>query len=384
MLSRFFFFFLIGLFPDVYIFFRHVWKKCQWRTQVLYTVFSLLCFVLLVLMFGVYSSSESVATLYETSMVMNALIAVFVAKLFFSIVDVWTLAFKSRILRRVAIGVAAFGFFTYAYGIMLGRFNMSAKYITVENKSLPQNFDGYKILHISDFHLGSLYGDEEIVSKWVDMMNAENPDVICFTGDMVSILADEMASHMDALKRLKAKDGKFAIIGNHDYGDYHKWSSMEARDANLAKTEENIRQAGFDLLLNENRTICRNGDTISVVGIENWGRPPFPQNSDLKKAETGIASSTRILLSHDPDFWEYKLEDNTDYFLTLSGHTHAMQLGIEIGDWEISPSSLKYPYWHGLYERNGIQIVVSRGIGCTAIPFRIGMSPEYVVITLKK
>ena len=245
-------------------------------------------------------------------------------------------------------------------------------------------FDGYKILHISDFHLGSLYGDEEIVSKWVDMMNAENPDVICFTGDMVSILADEMASHMDALKRLKAKDGKFAIIGNHDYGDYHKWSSMEARDANLAKTEENIRQAGFDLLLNENRTICRNGDTISVVGIENWGRPPFPQNSDLKKAETGIASSTRILLSHDPDFWEYKLEDNTDYFLTLSGHTHAMQLGIEIGDWEISPSSLKYPYWHGLYERNGIQIVVSRGIGCTAIPFRIGMSPEYVVITLKK
>ena len=376
--------FLYAIVADLYIFFRYVWRKCQWSIRILYALFSLLTYVFSVLLFRKYFITDSVAELYEIGVVLGVFLSLFVSKMLFSIVDVWTLIFKTKVLKWIAVGLTAWGFLSCMYGMMFGRFNISAKRVNVENKSLPRNFDGYKILQISDLHLSSFYGDEKIVSEWVDMMNAENPDVICFTGDMVSILADEMASHMDALKRLKAKDGKFAIIGNHDYGDYHKWSSMEARDANLAKTEKNIRQAGFDLLLNENRTICRNGDTISVVGIENWGRPPFPQNSDLKKAETGIASSTRILLSHDPDFWEYKLEDNTDYFLTLSGHTHAMQLGIEIGDWEISPSSLKYTYWHGLYERNGIQIVVSRGIGCTAIPFRIGMSPEYVVITLKK
>ena len=384
MLGRFFFLSLLAILPDIYIFFRYVWKKCQWRTQVIFTVFSLLCIVLLVLMFGLYSSSESAATLYKASMVMNALIALYVAKLLYTFVDVWTLLFNSKILRRVAFGLAALGFITYAYGVMLGRFNMSAKYITVENKSLPQHFDGYKILHISDLHLGSFYGDEETVSKWVDMMNAENPDMICFTGDIVSILADEMASHVSALKRLKAKDGKFAILGNHDYGDYHKWANEEARNANFVKTQNYVSQAGFELLLNENRTVYRNGDSISVVGVENWGQPPFPQCCDLKKAETGVASSTRILLSHDPDFWEYQLEGNNDYFLTLSGHTHAMQFGIEIGDWEISPSSLKYPYWHGLYEKNGRQIVVSRGVGCAGMPVRVGMTPEYVVITLKK
>lgn len=384
MLGRFFFLSLLAILPDIYIFLRYVWKKCQWRTQVLYTVFSLLCIVILVLMFGLYSSSESVATLYRASMVMNVLLAVFIAKLLFCIVDVWTLWFKSNALKKVAFGLAALGFLTYAYGVMLGRFNMSAKQITVENKNLPQNFDGYKILQISDFHLGCFYGNEEKVSKWVDMMNAENPDMICFTGDIVSILGDEMASHVDALKRLKAKDGKFAILGNHDYGDYHKWASVSQRNANLAKTQNYIRKAGFDLLLNENRTVYKNGESISIVGVENWGQPPFPQYCDLKKAETGVSSSTRILLSHDPDFWEYQLEGNTDYFLTLSGHTHAMQFGIEIGDWEVSPSSLKYPYWHGLYEKNGRQIVVSRGIGCAGMPVRVGMSPEYVVITLKK
>ncbi len=315
---------------------------------------------------------------------MNALLAIFISKLLFVVVDVWSLLFKTKMLRKIALGAAAFGFLTYAYGVMLGRFNISATRATVENKSLPQSFDGYKIIQISDFHLGSFYGHEETVSKWVDMMNAENPDMICFTGDIVSILADEMYSHIDALKRLKAKDGKFAIIGNHDYGDYHKWASKAHRDANLAKTEKYIRKAGFDLLLNENRTVVRNGDSISVVGVENWGRLPFPQLSDLKKAEMGNLSSTRILLSHDPDHWDYQLKDNHDYFLTLSGHTHAMQFGVEIGDWKCSPSSLKYPYWHGLYERNGDYIFVSRGLGCTAMPVRVGMSPEYVVITLKK
>ncbi len=384
MLGRFVLFCILALLPDIYIFFRYVWKKCQWRTTVLFSAFSLLCVVLLTLMFGLFSTTESGAVLYESCMVLCALLSLFVSKLLFIIVDVWTLLFKTKVLKKVAFGLAAFGFLSCAYGVMLGRFNMSAQYYTVENKSLPQAFDGYKILQISDFHLASLYRDEKVVSEWVDMMNAENPDLICFTGDIVTILADEMLPHMDALKRLKAKDGKFAILGNHDYGDYHKWETTAKRDANLARTEALVETAGFDLLLNEHRTVAKNGDTIAIVGIENWGRPPFPQDGDLEKAEAGLTIPTRILLSHDPDFWDMRLEGNNDYFLTLSGHTHAMQFGIEIGDWQVSPSSLKYPYWHGLYERDGAKIVVSRGIGCTGIPIRLGMSPEYIVITLKK
>lgn len=384
MLGRFVLFSILALLPDIYIFFRYIWKKCQWRTTVLFTVFSLLCIVLLTLMFGLFSTTESVSVLYESSMVLCALLTLFVSKLLFIVVDVWSFVFKTKVLKKVALGLSAFGFLSCAYGVMLGRFNMSAKYYTVENKSLPQAFDGYRILQISDLHLASLYGDDKVVSEWVDMMNSENPDLICFTGDIVSILSDEIIPHMDALKRLNAKDGKFAILGNHDYGDYHKWSSTAKRDANLVRTETLVKAVGFDLMLNEHRTVCKDGDTLAIVGIENWGRPPFPQDGDLKKAETGLTASARILLSHDPDFWDMQLVGNNDYFLTLSGHTHAMQFGVEIGGWEASPSSLKYPYWHGLYERDGSQIVVNRGVGCTGIPIRIGMSPEYAVITLKK
>lgn len=314
---------------------------------------------------------------------MCALFALFVGKLLFTLVDIWTLAFKTKVLNKIALGLAALGFLSCAYGVMLGRFNMTPQYVTVENKKLPHSFDGYKILHITDFHLSSLYGDKKVVSEWIDRMNAENPDMICFTGDIVSILSDEMTPFLDDLKRLKAKDRKFAIIGNHDYGYYHRWESIEKRDANLARTEELIRTVGFDLLLDENRTVYKDGDSIAVVGMENWGMSARYMKGNLSKAEEGVTAPTRILLSHDPDFWEKHPNEVKDYFLTLSGHTHAMQFGFELGDWKSSPSSLKYPYWYGLYERDGNQIFVSRGIGCTLIPIRLGMSPEYVVITLK-
>lgn len=384
MLGRFFLLSLLSILPDSYIFLRYVWKRCQWRTQVLYIVFALLCIVLMVSMFSIYVSSESALTQFQASMVMSVLFIVFIAKLFFSIVDVWTIFGSSMLLKKTAFGLAALGILTTSYGILFGRFNMSAKYATVECDSLPESFDGYKILQISDFHLVSLQGSEGKVSEWIDSMNAKNPDLICFTGDFASSIADEMTSYIEILKRLEAKDGKLAILGNHDYGDYHNWANQAKRDSNLAQLQVFVRRAGFEVLNNANRTVCRNGDSISVVGTENWGKSPFPQYSDLKKAERGALASTRILLTHDPDFWEYQLDGNNDYFLTLSGHTHAMQFGLEIGDWEVSPSVLRYPYWHGLYEKDGRQIFVTRGIGCTGLFFRIGMSPEYVVVTLKK
>ncbi len=350
----------------------------------MYAIFSLFTCVFSALVFRKYFITDSVSELYEIGMVLGGFLSLFVCKSVFFIVDVWTLIFKSGFIKKTALGMTALAFFSCAYGMMFGRYNISAKRVTVESKSLPWSFDGYKILHISDLHLSSFYGDEKIVSEWVDMMNAENPDIICFTGDIVSVMADEMLSHMDALKRLKAKDGKFAILGNHDYGDYHSWKSDEERDAHNERLKSLIRSAGFDLLLDEYRLLTKEVDTLAVVGLEDMGRLRNCRNENLEKAESGLTAPTRILLSHKPDFWKDYLDGNTDYFLTLAGHTHAMQVGLEIGDWEYSLSSLKYPYWYGLYERNGNQIFVSRGIGCTVIPMRLGMTPEYVVITLKR
>lgn len=376
--------FLYALLAELYIFFRYVWKKCQWRTIVLYAVYVSLSVVLMLLMFKMYFNTLQVSVLYKTGLVMGVLLSLFVSKLCFSVVDVWTLFFKSRILKKIAFGLATLGFISCMYGMLFGRFNMTAKYFTVENKDLPQKFDGYKILQISDLHLASLYGNQDVVSKWVDMMNAENPDMICFTGDIESVMADEIVPHLDALKRLKAKDGKFAILGNHDYGGYHKWKSQKEKENNQDRTESLTRAAGFDLLSDEYRIVSKDGDSLAVVGMGNWGRNSRHQYGDLTKAENGLNVNKRILLSHDPDFWDMKLKGNNDYFLTLSGHTHAMQVGLECGEWAVSLSSLRYPYWYGLYERDGSNIVVSRGIGCTVIPIRFGMSPEYVVVTLKK
>lgn len=213
--------FLFAIVADLYIFFRYVWRKCQWRTRIQYAAFSSLSYMLAVLIFRKYFLTDSVSVLYEIGVVMGVFLSLFVSKSVFFIVDVWTLIFKTKVLKWIAVGLTAWGFLSCMYGMMFGRFNISAKRVDVENKSLPRNFDGYKILQISDLHLSSFYGDEKIVSEWVDMMNAENPDIICFTGDMVSVFADEMLPFMDALKRLKAKEGKFAILGNHDYGDYH-------------------------------------------------------------------------------------------------------------------------------------------------------------------
>ncbi|MEE1062755.1 MAG: metallophosphoesterase, partial [Paludibacteraceae bacterium] len=216
----------------------------------------------------------------------------------FFIVDVWTLIFKTKVLKWIAVGLTAWGFLSCMYGMMFGRFNISAKRVTVENKSLPHNFDGYKILQISDLHLSSFHGDEKVVSEWVDMMNAENPDIICLTGDIVAVFADEMLPYMEDLKRLKAKDCKYAILGNHDYGDYHRWKSEEEKEAHNERLKSLVRSAGFDLLLDEYRLLTKGGDTLAVVGLENRGKSPREdKNGNLERAEAGLNVDTRLLLS---------------------------------------------------------------------------------------
>ena len=289
-----FFIFLFAIVADFYIFFRYVWRKCRWRTRIQYAAFSSLSYMLAALIFRKYFLTDSVSVLYEIGVVMGVFLSLFVSKSVFFIVDVWTLIFKTGVIKKTAFGLAALAFFSCAYGMLLGRFNISAKYVTVENKSLPQSFDGYRILHISDLHLSSFYGDEKIVSEWVDMMNAEKPDIICFTGDMVTVFADEMLPFMDALKRLEAKEGKFAILGNHDYGDYHSWKSAEEKESHNERLKSLIRSAGFDLLLDEHRLLTKGGDTLAVVGLEDMGRLRNCQKENLESADSGLTAKTRI------------------------------------------------------------------------------------------
>jgi len=218
----------------------------------------------------------------------------------------------------------------------------------------------------------------------VDEVNALKPDLICFTGDMVHNFSEEVDPFIDLLNELKAPLGKFAILGNHDYGAYFRWDSKEQEAANLERVKAQIRTSGFDLLLNEHRTVSLNGDSLDIIGVENWGKPPFPQHGDLTRALRGTSPDhPRILLSHDPSHWDLQVCEKEDIDLTLSGHTHGMQFGIEIGNFRWSPSRWTYRHWAGLYSQNGQYLYVNRGLGYTGFPGRVGIRPEITLLTLR-
>jgi len=293
---------------------------------------------------------------------------------------------RRKFISQVALTLAAIPFTSLLYGMYKGKYNYKVLKYALEFDDLPDAFDGFQITQISDIHSGSLDNVEKI-EYGVDLINQQKSDVILFTGDLVNNKADEMDPWIDTFKKLKAKDGKFSILGNHDYGDYVDWESADAKVQNLKKLENAHQQLGFDLLLNENRTLEKNNERIALVGVENWGAGGFKKAGDLKIASTGIESKDfKILMSHDPSHWEHEVKNNkTHYHLTLSGHTHGMQFGIEIPGWiKWSPVKWRYKYWAGIYEEAGRFINVNRGFGFLAYPGRVGIWPEITVITLKK
>lgn len=270
-------------------------------------------------------------------------------------------------------------------GILIGRFDFKVLKETISYKDLPEAFDGLKIVQISDMHIGSFYKHKDQITKAVEMINNLKPDIIFFTGDMVNNVADEFKGYEEVFRKLQAPLGKFSILGNHDYGDYVSWPSKEAKEANLNKLTELERSAGFDLLLNESRIIHKDGQQIAIVGVENWGTPPFVQYGQLPVAMKGTEHIPfRILLSHDPSHWDEEVALKTTLQLTLSGHTHGMQFGIRIGDWQWSPVQWRYERWHGLYSHPEQHLYVNRGLGHIGFPGRVGMLPEITLIELKK
>jgi predicted MPP superfamily phosphohydrolase len=266
-------------------------------------------------------------------------------------------------------------------GIFWGRWNWKVHQIVLEFHHLPDDFHEVKILQISDIHVGSFFNNYEKVKKAIQKMNGLNPDFVFFTGDLVNNTADELIGWEEVFKEIQAKKGKFSILGNHDYGDYVKWESHEKKSENLAKLIDSHRKIGFTPLLNESIQLTYG---FWLLGVENWGKAPFRQSGKLDESLRNIPNEHfKLLLSHDPShFDEQVLDTNID--LTLSGHTHGMQFGIERFGLKWSPVSLRYKKWAGLYKEGNQFLYVNRGFGYLGFPGRVGIYPEITEIVLKK
>jgi len=298
----------------------------------------------------------------------------------------FTLPDRRRFLSLIALGIASLPFGALLYGMYRGKYRFRVLNYDLEFKDLPSEFHNYTITQISDIHSGS-FDNREKIEYGVSLINEQQSDVILFTGDMVNNKTSEMIPWADLFGTLEAADGKYSVLGNHDYGDYIPWDTEEAKAQNLEELKDLQRKMGFDLLLNENRYLKKGDGRIALIGVENWGRGGFKKAGDLKKATDGIAPEDfKILLSHDPSHWEDQvIHDKWHYHLTLSGHTHGMQFGIEIPGWiKWSPVKWRYKYWAGIYEELGQFINVNRGFGFLGYPGRVGIWPEITVIRLRK
>ncbi|HLW33350.1 MAG TPA: metallophosphoesterase [Aequorivita sp.] len=293
---------------------------------------------------------------------------------------------RRKFVSTMALGVAAIPFASLLYGMVWGKYNYRVLKYVLEFDDLPDAFDGYTITQLSDIHCGS-FDKRSKVEYGINLANEQESDLIVFTGDLVNNLAEELNDWKGLLGTLKAKDGVYSVLGNHDYGDYVNWENAEDKAENLRKVKSIQKEMGWNLLLNENRFLERNGERIALLGVENWGLNGFLQAGDLDKACEGVSDNDfKILLSHDPSHWQAQVkEDPRNFHLTMSGHTHGMQFGIEIpGVLKWSPIQYRYENWAGIYEEFGRYINVNRGFGYLGYPGRVGIWPEVTVIELKK
>lgn len=285
----------------------------------------------------------------------------------------------------VTMGLAAVLFAVVLFGITRGRHFYRVRRETLFFPDLPEAFDGFTITQITDVHSGS-FTSAAGVQKGLDLVNAQQSDIILFTGDLVNNKAAEMDRWIPAFAGLRAPSGKYSVLGNHDYGDYIRWDSPLDKQANLDRLKQVHAEIGFRLLLDEAVTLERKGQAITLLGVENWGKGGFHQYGDLKKATAAVPDDAfKILMSHDPSHWEgVTLDHHQRIHLTLSGHTHGMQFGIELFGLKWSPIQYMYKQWAGLYQRDGRFLYVNRGFGFLGLKGRIGMWPEVAVITLRR
>lgn len=277
-----------------------------------------------------------------------------------------------------------FPFFVIVHGIFRTLYFFQVKHLTLRFKNLPKNYEGLRIVHISDLHLGSFNYKYHVLERAIKLINRLEADYIFFTGDLVNNFAWELKGWESTLNKLTAKEGKYAVLGNHDYGDYSPWDSPERKQRNLELIKYFFKKIGFKLLLNEAVVIDKENQKIAIAGVENWGHPPFKQYGDLEKTLNEVKDIPfKILLSHDPSHWKEEVIHDTDIALTLSGHTHGMQAGINLKNRQWSPIQYKYEHWSGFYQQGQQYLYVNHGLGWLGFPGRLGIRPEITFLELR-
>lgn len=366
---------------------------------------------LLILVFIIYSFTQfdrSVGQTKQTMFTAGLMLLVYIPKIVVALVllgeDIFRLgagsvnyfiengdnsnffASRRKFVSQIALGLAAVPFLSLIYGVTVGRYNYKVIKQRIFFPDLPDAFDGFTITHISDVHSGS-FDNPDKINYAIDLVNEQNSDMILFTGDIVNTDAKEMHPWIETFNRIKDHEfGKFSVLGNHDYGEYVTWPSEAAKEKNFQDIKSLYGQIGFKLMLNEHTFVEKGNDRIAIVGVENWGHN-FKKAGDINKAAAQLQKEDfKILMSHDPSHWDYEIKNHEKNFhLTLSGHTHGMQFGIEIpGYFKWSLAQYVYAQWAGLYENLGRYVYVNRGFGYHAYPGRVGIMPEITVIQLKK
>ena len=294
---------------------------------------------------------------------------------------------RSDFISKFALLLGGLPFGLLSYGVLRNPYRYKLRHQDIYLRNLPDELDGFKIVQISDIHSGSFFMKEPVKSS-VAMINTCKPDIVFFTGDLVNNKADEIDDFIDVFDKIEAKYGVYSILGNHDYGDYHHWDSAEQKHENFRKMIDAHKRLGWKLLMNENEKISLGNATLGIIGVENYSMAMhFPKYGDLAKAYKGVEDAdVKILLSHDPTHWDGQvIKDYKDIALTLSGHTHGFQFGVEIPGWiKWSPSQFVYKRWAGLYTQHDQYLYVNRGLGFLAYPGRVGILPEVTELVLKK
>ena len=290
---------------------------------------------------------------------------------------------RSEFLVKTALAVGATNVGAMTFGILSGAHDYRVRHVKLALKNLPKKFDGMKIAQLSDIHSGSFF-NKTAVKGGVEMLLKEKPDVAFFTGDLVNNEAREVKDYMDVFSKVKAPLGVYSTLGNHDYGDYKQWGSMQEKVQNLQDLKNAHKNMGWNLLLDEHKALTVDGESIGILGIQNWGAGGFAKYGDLQKTIKNTEDfPVKLLLSHDPSHWREQVLGKTDIDAAFAGHTHGMQYGVEIGSFKWSPVQFRYKEWAGLYEENDQKLYVNRGFGYIGYPGRVGILPEITIFELK-
>ncbi len=291
---------------------------------------------------------------------------------------------RSEFLSKSALIAGAIPIAAMSYGILSGAYDYRVRRRTITLQNLPKAFDGIRIAQLSDIHSGSFY-NKTAVKGGIDLLNAEKPDLFLFTGDLVNNESKEVKDYLSIFSKVEASAGKFSILGNHDYGDYKAWGSQQAKKKNLEQLVQSHKDMGWDILLNEHRYVEVDGERLAIMGVENWGARGFAKYGNLDETAKNVEADTKVLLSHDPSHWDAQIRPNhSDIDLTLSGHTHGFQFGVEIGNFRWSPSQYLYKQWADLYTEGNQHLYVNRGFGFLGYPGRVGILPEITILELKR